>query len=112
LDKLDPKCFKNEIGFAITNRGQLIPCCRCDTIDTLNDPKFKKLLSVSNIVDYNNIKDILNTQEWQEFYQNLKNHQGPAACYQTCRANKKDCDIQKLEKINPTTNEIIFSNKR
>ena len=39
---MKPMCFE-EFGFAITNKGELLPCCYCDSQKTLNDPDFKKL---------------------------------------------------------------------
>ena len=29
-NQLDPQCFNGKMSFAVTNRGHLIPCCRCD----------------------------------------------------------------------------------
>jgi hypothetical protein len=109
---LDPQCIKGTMAFAITNRGHLIPCCRCDDPPTMNDPEFQKLLAVSKISDYNSIEEILKTTEWIEFEKNLKEHKGPQTCYNTCRKNKKESEIQTLKMIDTKTNKIIFKDQR
>lgn len=97
--KLDPMCIKGEIAMAVTNRGELIPCCRCDDPHTTNDPKFKKLLEASKISDYDSIDEILKTKEWKRFFKNLQNNKGPNACWYTCQANKPENHIQTLTSV-------------
>jgi len=96
---LDPLCLKGKIAMAITNRGELIPCCRCDDPHTTNDTEFQKLLKVSKISDYDSIDEILKTKEWKRFKKNLENNIGPKACWETCRKNKPENDIQTLTSI-------------
>jgi len=43
MKKLDPKCLNNKMQVALTNKGELIPCCYCDTKLTRQDPKFQQL---------------------------------------------------------------------
>lgn len=112
MDKLDPQCFKNKIAFAVTNRGELIPCCRCDDPKTINDPEFKKLLKVSKISNYNTIEDILTTPEWINFEKDLRNNKGPDACWHTCRSNKRLDDIQEVKLIDPLTNNTLYKDTR
>jgi|SRR6056297_779578 len=110
--ELDPQCFKGTIAYAVTNRGHLIPCCRCDDPATMNDPEFQKLLAVSKISDYDNIDEILSTKEWIEFVENLKNHKGPHACFHTCRKNKEEKNTQVLKMIDTESNEILHKDHR
>jgi hypothetical protein len=110
--ELDPQCFKGTIAFAVTNRGHLIPCCRCDDPPTVRDPEFQKLLAVSKISDYNSIEEILATKEWLEFEENLRNHKGPDACIKTCRKNKEEKDTQVLKMIDPESNQILHKDYR
>ena len=108
MQKLDPECFKGNISFAITNRGELIPCCYCDTPDTINDPKFTKLLAVSKISEVDSIQEILLTDEWQEFYNDLLNHKGPPACWSTCNDEKGNNIGQRRETVvDPNTSKFI-----
>lgn len=110
--KLDPLCFKDKIGLAVTNRGHLIPCCRCDEPHTMNDTNFKKLLAVSKISDVNDINEILLSEEWIEFYNNLKNNKGPKACLITCRVDKPKENKLRIKMIRPKTNEVLHQNER
>lgn len=89
-NELDPLCLKGAIAFAVTNRGHLVPCCRCDDPRTMNDPEFQKLLAVSKISDYENIEQIIHTKEWSKFKSELEQHRGPEACWSVCRKNKPD----------------------
>ena len=104
--ELDPKCIKGEIPFAITNRYQLIPCCRLDDLVNANDPEYLKLLSVSTISDENTIEQILSSTEWIDFVNNLKNNKGPAECFRTCGKNKLEKAKRIIYKIHPNTNTI------
>tara|TARA_Y100000389_G_C16988810_1_gene283883 strand:+ start:152 stop:487 length:336 start_codon:yes stop_codon:yes gene_type:complete len=110
--KLDPQCTKGTIAFAVTNRGHLIPCCRCDDPPTMNDPKFQELLAVSKISDYNSVSEILETKEWVDFYNNLKNHIGPQACWHTCRKNKEEEAVQVIKMIDTKNNKVMYEDKR
>ena len=105
--ELDPKCFKDQ-QMAVTNRGHLIPCCYCDVKHTMDDTEFQKLLSVSKISDYDNIIDILATDEWKKFENNLRQNVGPRACETICQKNKKNTlYIKEVE--DGQTNNIIYT---
>ena len=110
--KLDPLCFKDEIGLAVTNRGHLIPCCRCDEPHTIDDPEFKKLLAVSKISDVDDVNEILLSKEWIQFYKNLLNNKGPKACIDTCRADKSQNSTLRVTMTRPKTNELLHEGKR
>jgi|TARA_B100000073_G_scaffold17323_1_gene13898 hypothetical protein len=74
---LEPRCMpakgsiEERMPPAITNRGELVPCCWMDQIRGREDPIIKKMLEVSKISDHNSIENILKTKEWQEFAKNL-----------------------------------------
>ena len=93
---MKPMCFE-EFGFAITNKGELLPCCYCDSQKTLNDPDFKKLTKVSKLADYDKIEDIFKNKEWKEFYDLLANDIAPChACFKTCGFNKDGTPIKEV----------------
>lgn len=98
--ELDPLCFKDQIGMAVTNQGYLIPCCRCDDPENMADKSFQDLLAVSKISKTNTVEDILQSKEWSDFQENLKNNIGPPSCVNTCYKNKKEDDMQIIKKIN------------
>ena len=70
-----PKCFphgkERRQQVALTNKGELIPCCWLDQRDKLKHPTMVALLKVSKVDDYEKIEDIFKTNEWQEFAKNL-----------------------------------------
>lgn len=109
--KLKPRCLEGKIAFAVTNRGHLIPCCRCDDWVTMNDPEFQKLLDVSRIEDHESIDQILSKPEWIEFAKNLQQHRGPDACITTCREDKPDDKKQVRKKIDTKINEVLYISK-
>lgn len=100
------------MAFAVTNRGELIPCCRCDEPGTIDDPEFQKLLAVSKISENNSVEDILSTKQWKRFYKNLKRNIGPKACWNTCQKNKSKSSTQTLKVIDPSTNHVKVTQKR
>ena len=87
--ELDPLCFKDEIAFAVTNKGVLVPCCRFDDPATMGDPQMKPLIEASKISENNTVDDILKKEEWKEFADNLSKNIGPPACLTTCAKAKK-----------------------
>lgn len=94
--KLKPKCFE-DMDMAVDNQGRLLPCCYCDTVKTRNDPEYQKLMKVSYIKDYKDVKEILMTEEWISFKDNLLNNAGPPACLETCKLKKETGDFRKKE---------------
>ncbi len=108
----DPKCFKDQ-KLAITNRGELIPCCYLDSKCGMSDSEILKLLKVSKISDYEKIEDILNTPEWINFEKKLlrKNGPWPMACTYFCQVRPNDDFIKREEFFNPENSKKINERK-
>ena len=74
---LEPRCMPKHgsieyrMSPAMTNRGELIPCCWMDQAKALKHPIMKQMLKVSKVSDYNSIEEILLTKEWQQFAKDL-----------------------------------------
>ncbi len=102
--ELDPLCFKDEIAFAVTNQGVLVPCCRFDDPATMGDPQMKPLIEASKISENNTVDDILKKEEWKEFADNLSKNIGPPACLTTCAKAKKYS--QNVEWIDTSTGNV------
>ena len=94
--KIEPMCIKGNMNLAITNRGEVIPCCRCDTNENMSDPEFRKMIDRSRIADHGSIDDIIESDVWKQFYDQLKENRGPKACWDTCRTNKPESDKQEM----------------
>lgn len=104
---LEPRCMpakgsiEKRMQAAMTNRGELIPCCWMDQASALEHPVMKQMLKVSKISEHNSIEDILLTKEWQEFARNLaeKNlDKVLPVCITHCK-KRTGRDRQKVEEI-------------
>lgn len=91
MEKLDPKCLNGkQEAFALTNKGQLIPCCWLDTQAQRAESDYQQLLMVSHVDDYDSIEEIFLTDEWVEFYSNLKKGKGFSHCHRICKWRESD----------------------
>jgi len=99
--ELDPKCFDTrQQAYGFTNRGELIPCCWCDTQYNRRDKDYQKLLMVSKLEDHDSIEEIVTQEEWVEFYENLKQNKGFWVCHHVCK--KRETPQHKKEtRISP-----------
>ena len=104
---LEPRCMapKNSIekrmSPAVTNRGELIPCCWMDQKSSLEHPVMQKMLKVSKISENDTIEDILFSDEWQEFAKNLAERnldKVVPTCITHCK-KRTGRDRQKIEEI-------------
>jgi hypothetical protein len=85
-EELDPKCLNgDQEAFAITNRGELIPCCWLDTYVQKMEHNYIMLTLASNLNDYDSIEEILLQDEWVDFRTNLKNGKGFDMCHLMCK---------------------------
>lgn len=92
-DKLYPKCLVGSQQFAIDNMGHLIPCCQCDSTYNLRDKNYIEFLNHVKIEDYESIEEILLSDAWLLFEENLKNNQGFRMCHRYCAT--KDTSFKK-----------------
>jgi hypothetical protein len=96
LPELDAKCFnKKQPAFAITNRGEVIPCCWLDTKVQREEEDYQKLLAVSHLDDYDSVDEIFLTEEWVNFFENLSKGKGFTICHHVCK--KRTVDQHKKE---------------
>ena len=85
-EELDPKCINgDQEAFAITNRGEVIPCCWLDTYVQKMEHDYGMLTLASNLNDYDSIEEILLQDEWVDFRNNLKNGKGFDICHLICK---------------------------
>jgi hypothetical protein len=79
-----PACILANKAVALTNKGELIPCCHFDTVKGRADPGIKAIYKINKIDDYDNIEEILYQQEWIDFYNNLINNNPCDTCIKVC----------------------------
>ena len=83
-NKIYPKCLVGTQQFAVDNMGHLIPCCQCDSTFNLKDEKYIQFLNHVKIKDFDSIEEILLSDAWLLFEENLRNNQGFRMCHYYC----------------------------
>lgn len=91
--KIEPKCLAKERTKQIqfTSYGYFLPCCECDTNQTRVEFEqlgfFNEKFHISNINEPNDVKAILNSKEWQDFYKGLfdRPSESPKICQEFCK---------------------------
>ena len=86
---LKPKCLNGDTSFGFSNSegGYILPCCWCDQpkrikqFASLTQEKFK-------ITNVDSIDSIVESDEWQEFFDMLINRpeKAPETCKKYCSA--------------------------
>jgi hypothetical protein len=91
--KIEPKCLAIERTKQIqfSSYGYFLPCCECDTTSSKNEFTdrgfFKEEFHISKINHPDDVKRILNSNEWQSFYKNLYDNPetAPTICKEFCK---------------------------
>ena len=84
--EIDPKCINGaQEAFAITNRGEVIPCCWLDTYVQRMEEDYAMLALASNLNDFDSIEEIFLQDEWVEFRKNLREGKGFGICHLVCK---------------------------
>jgi hypothetical protein len=73
----------------------------------MKDPEFQKLLTVSEINKVDSLEEILSTNEWISFYNNLKNNEGPDECFYICAKHKLEGRKKIKKEFDLKENKII-----
>ena len=83
METINPKCLDKK-ALAYTATGYMLPCCWCDNPVGWVEPQIKRLRQEHLKVKNNdNIKDIITSEEWLYFFDELKTK--PAkACQSFC----------------------------
>jgi hypothetical protein len=94
MTKINPDCLrlKGAKQVMFTNRGYFLPCCECDT--DRHRPEFellgffKKNFYINNINSTDEVKAVINSDEWQDFYKDLLDdpENSPEICKEFCKA--------------------------
>lgn len=84
MKKIYPKCLEKDAEYGNTARGFILPCCWLDTPDLFDgDAAFlvKEKFKLDNV---DSVDEILESDEWTQFYSDLRNDIGPKQCHSTC----------------------------
>lgn len=85
---IDPKCLSGDQGFGHDASGYLLPCCWC--ANEIGFPQLKEITKEKfKISNANSIEEIVNSEEWVEFYRVLREEpeKAPSICKNFCRSN-------------------------
>ena len=85
--KLRPKCIAEGQDITLSSQGYFTPCCWLDDELYWHQPWIEKFYSKHlNITNNEDIKDILCSKEWIDFYNMLRNNPdlAPPVCYEYC----------------------------
>jgi len=88
---VDPSCLKEGHRYGHTNEGFILPCCwiwsaRFDLVPELMQDKF-------NLSNVNSIEEIVTSEEWQNFFKNIKDnyqHSPWELCKRYCPVKNKN----------------------
>lgn len=84
--KIYPKCLEEDAEFGNTSKGYILPCCWWDQPFIFDDDSpIKDLLKEKfKLSEVNSVQEIVESEEWQTFYDGLKNGKAPDLCYSIC----------------------------
>jgi hypothetical protein len=90
---LCPRCIFKEQDLVLSSEGYFTPCCWLDDELYRSQPYvndfFKPYLNIEN---NDNIQDIFDSKEWQDFWDILLNRpeDAPPVCYEYCASQQGD----------------------
>lgn len=85
---IDPKCLNGKNCFGFSAKGYLLPCCWADNYIRMK--YFSELVQEKfHLSNVDSIDEIVNSQEWQDFYRGLIDNpeEAPQVCKDFCAAN-------------------------
>tara|TARA_B110000908_G_C9945361_1_gene310102 strand:+ start:271 stop:564 length:294 start_codon:yes stop_codon:yes gene_type:complete len=91
--KIEPKCLSihRTKQLMFSSYGYFLPCCECDTTvgkDEFTDRGFfNEEFHISNLNNPEDIKEVLNSNDWQSFYKGLIDdpENAPTVCKEFCK---------------------------
>ena len=87
---LNPKCMLSDRSMSYTNEGNIMPCCWTNTVNYQTQDSNEALINLMkkklHIDNNKSVDDILNSDEWKDFWDLLKNNpqNAPDKCKQMC----------------------------
>jgi len=70
---IDPKCLRDNHRWGYRNEGFILPCCYMWSAAPVLVPEL--LQDKFNLSNVNSIDEILNSEEWKNFFEKIKNSQ-------------------------------------
>jgi len=100
-NKLNPKCLLTSRALSFSNTGHVLPCCWLNTC--IEEKGVENLFDNKNHIDNNTVENIINSKDWNDFFETLKNNpsKAPLTCKRFCSNNVND---------NPEETKIRYEN--
>jgi hypothetical protein len=95
----NPKCLHTNRDVSYSNTGHILPCCWLNT--RYKEPGIKELFNERLHINNNKVKDIINSKEWIDFFNNLKSDTAPKTCRKFCTGALED---------NPEETKVRYEN--
>tara|TARA_B100000579_G_scaffold430764_1_gene444719 strand:- start:871 stop:1779 length:909 start_codon:yes stop_codon:yes gene_type:complete len=85
-----PKCLNADSKKVpyLAATGQMYPCCWLD--DQVNNPEYKALQNKSLNIKDSNVEEIINSDTWQTFYDDLFTSKCPSYCKKKCTTSLRN----------------------
>ena len=84
MSEIYPKCLSGEQQIGHTARGYILPCCWWDQPNLFNSEIKDLVQSKFNLSTVGSVTEVLGSDEWQAFYNNLRAGQAPSLCHIFC----------------------------
>ena len=87
MKNLFPKCLNESSQMGHTARGYILPCCWSDRPDLFESDMKDLVQKKFKLDNIESIEEVLFSEEWQIFYNDLKNGKGRKICHIYCGGN-------------------------
>ena len=95
---IKPKCLLSDRDLSYSSTGHILPCCWVNI--SMNDQQMGPLFSDKLHIDNNTVDEIVNSDEWKEFFLKLKTYsldKLPYACVENCsKSLEKNSSCNKM----------------
>ena len=104
-EEFRPKCLtdtQERLPFVATNK-QVLPCCWIDAHVQYQDnidERFEPLLHISNNLNTNKIKNIVNSKSWINFFDKITNGDVPELCRKKCSTKRLSLNRKRKYYVN------------
>ena len=104
-EEFRPKCLtdtQERLPFVATNK-QVLPCCWIDAHVQYQDnidEQFEPLLHMSNNLNTNKIKNIVNSKSWINFFDKITNGDVPELCRKKCSTKRLSLNRKRKYYVN------------
>lgn len=87
MKNIFPKCLNDNHEMGHTSRGYILPCCWADRPDLFTGDMKDLVQKKFKLNNVQSISEIIESNEWQNFYNDLKNGLGRKICHIYCSDN-------------------------